>query len=191
MLQLHDADLMSFVDDVKRRYEQVSEEYRNLHAPVIELSRQGRAELFYERLKQHGENGWTPSWQIGTDEPNFGWMTYSLKFDGWFPSEASTKYPHTMELLSHPAFETCGFSLLRPLTVVGPHAHSRLGGDHLTLHLALDAEPGRSYLALSGTFLEERNGEAFVFDGSREHFAVNAGLRDRVILYAEFDRAKL
>jgi beta-hydroxylase len=114
-----------------------------------------------------------------------------LVFNGWFPPEAATKFPRTMELLRHPAFEAGAFFVLHPLSVVGPHAHSRLGGDKLTLHLGIDVEPERNFIHVDGRFLEEREGEVLIFDGSHEHFALNAGVRDRAILYCEFDRSKL
>jgi hypothetical protein len=186
-----DTEALAFTRDFEREFDAIREEYLNLNAPVLELHRNGAAEDFVERLKVHGENGWTPSWQVGSADPNHSWLTYVLSFQGWFPPEAEAKFPRTMRLLSHPAFETCAFSLLRPLTVLGPHAHSRLGGDRLTFHLGLDVDPGTSFLCVEGTFLEERNGGSVVFDGSRNHFAINASLKNRAILYIEFDRSKL
>jgi len=181
----------TFVRDLGTGSGDISEEYRSLNAPILSLHRRWDLDVADFKKQLLVQNGWTPSWQVAKDEPNPSWLTYALKIGDWFPPEATTKFPRTMELLRHPACYVAGFSLFRPLSVIGPHAHGELDSEHLILHLGLDVEPGKSFLMVDGTFLEERNGETFIFDGSHEHFAVNASTRDRAILYLEFDTTKL
>jgi len=186
----YDVTDYPLICEVHRNSEAIIDEFRNLDKTVLDLPRMGPGEGFLERLKATGKNGWTPSWQVGSDEPNYAWMSYLITDHGWYPAEVATKLPRTLSLLSHPAFEFSGFSLTRPLSVIGQHAHSRRGGDHLSFHLGLDVEPGKCFLRVNEQFIEERYGEIFVFDASQEHFAFNASLRDRTILYVEFDRSK-
>lgn len=166
-----------------------------------ELNGLGRKVLTVHRNQPHGayaallkaNNGWMPSWQVGSNEPNSDWLTYGLCYRGIFPDEASTKYPVTTALLSgmDDSLIVAAFSLLRGPSYILPHRHSELGGDLLTYHLGIQAEPARSYLNVSGSFVEERERKSIVFDGSYEHFALNMSNAERIVLYVEFDRSKL
>jgi beta-hydroxylase len=83
------------------------------------------------------------------------------------------------------------FSLMRGPSFIAPHRHLELGGDLLTYHLGIVAVPRFSYLNVDGTFVEEQERKAVVFDGSCVHFALNMSNSERVLLYMEFDRSKI
>ena len=182
----HDPAQFPFIRAFQQRWRLLRQEYRELDAPVLALHRAGDIELYIETLLR--ENGWTPSWQVDSEEPNQDWLTYGLSYKGLFPDGADRKLPATTRLLRRTiGVHVAAFSLMKPTSFLLPHAHPELADKYLTFHLGLEIEPRRSYLCVDGEMREERNGAAIVFDGSREHFAVNMGSADRVILYIEFD----
>ncbi len=185
-----DAKISGFLEYVRSGFEAVRAEYLALDVPILPIHR-GWGAPFLDRLKQFPETGWAPYWQVGTDEPNHSWMTYTLLDEGWSPPEAPRNVPRTLELLSHPACYYGGISRFRPLSVLGEHGHPNLDSEHLVVHLGLEVEPGKAFLCVGGRFYEEANGNVFCFDGTIPHFAVNASTRDRAVLYLEFDRTKL
>lgn len=62
----------------------------------------------------------------------------------------------------------------------------------MQMHITLDAasERGFAYLNVAGHFNQNRVGNAIVFDGSLDHFALNASPQPRTIFCLEFERAK-
>jgi beta-hydroxylase len=186
----YDPQTFAFARAFEASWEQIRDEYRALDAPVLDGHRTAPHQSYVTRLLDH--NGWLPSWQAGTTGANPDWLTYGLSFRGVFPREAYERYPVTAGLLSRlRGFKVCAFSLMRPRTFIAPHRHPELGGHLLTYHLGLDVTPRRSYLCVDGVFAEQQNGRSLVFDGSCDHFALNMSDEDRVILYLEFDRAKI
>jgi hypothetical protein len=61
------------------------------------------------------------------------------------------------------------------------------------MHVALSEISSRNYayFNVAGEFRQYTSRNAFVFDGSNDHFAVNASSEERVILYLEFSKDKL
>jgi beta-hydroxylase len=119
--------------------------------------------------------------------PNPDWLTYGLSYRGIQPDDAARKTPATSRLLARlRGCQVSAFSLLRAGSFIAPHTHPELAGHYLTLHLGLDLLAERSYLCCESETREETPGGLIVFDGSRQHFAVNMSSKDRVILYMEF-----
>ncbi len=186
----YDATLFDFTQEFENNWRTIREEYFNLDRKILNLHRDGPHEQYVDTLLH--TNGWTPSWQVNSSKPNYDWLTYGLSYQGLFPQEAEHKFPTTASLLSRlNGFKVCAFSLMKPLSFIGPHTHEELGGNLLTYHLGLDVVPGKSYLCVNSTFEEQRNGKSIIFDGSREHFAFNMSDANRVILYMEFDKTKI
>lgn len=157
---------------------------------VLDVHRIGTHEDYFMQTARN--NGWSPSWKVGSTERNYDWLTYGLSHEGQFPDEAREKFPVTMALIqSSPCITAAAFSKMNPLTMIAPHVHPELGGNRLTFHLGIDVEPRRSYLGVDGLIEEEKNNKPLIFDGSVEHFAVNMSESSRTILYIEFDRSKL
>lgn len=183
----HDPGMFPFVRSFSENWSVIRDEYLRLNAPILDLHRIGDAEQFVSRLFRN--NGWTPSWQVDSTEPNHNWLTYGLGYKGAFPDDSWEKLPFTTGLLSKlRGFKVCAFSLMRPRSFLAPHTHPELGNGMLTFHLGLQVVPKKSFLVVDGEPRQEQNGHALVFDGSFEHFAVNMSEADRVILYMEFDQ---
>lgn len=179
-----------FTHQFTAQWRSIRSEYDHLNPRVIDVHRIGTHEEYF--LQTAENNGWAPSWKVGSIERNFDWLTYGLTYKGQFPDEASEKFPTVMALIkSTPCITAAAFSKINPMTMIAPHIHPELGGDRLTFHLGIDVEPRRSYLGVDGVIEEELNNKPLIFDGSVEHFAVNMGDATRTILYVEFDRSKL
>ena len=175
-----------FIKEFEKHYEAIRQEFLGLDPRVLNIHRNGPHEQYVAALIDN--NGWTPSWQVKSKQPNEGWLTYGLSFRGFFPKEAETKFPLTMNLLSRlQGLRVCAFSRMAPLSFIAPHRHPELGRGLLTFHLGIDVAPGKSFLFVDGIPSEEGNAKSMVFDGSHEHFAVNMSSSDRTILYMEFD----
>lgn len=182
--------LFNFTQEFERNWLAIRDEYLKLDRKVLDLHRNDSHETYVEKLFKN--NGWTPSWQVGSNQPNYDWLTYGLSYRGLFPVEAKAKFPTIASLLSRlSGFKVCAFSKMKTLSFIGPHKHPELGDNLLTYHLGIDIIPGKSYLWVNGKFEEQRNGKSIVFDGSCEHFAFNMSGADRVILYLEFDKTKI
>lgn len=176
-----------FVETFEQNWEVIRDEFLGLDARVLDFHRSGPHEQYVATLLKN--NGWTPSWQMGLAAPNYDWQTYGLCYMGRFPDEVPQKLPRTAALLKRlTGYKVCAFSRMKPLSHLAPHTHPELGGRMLTYHLGLSVVPRRSYLWVDGEFREQRAGQSLIFDGSREHFALNMSGRDRVIFYMEFDR---
>ncbi|MBV9971892.1 MAG: aspartyl/asparaginyl beta-hydroxylase domain-containing protein [Candidatus Eremiobacteraeota bacterium] len=167
----------------------IRDEYYSLNADILSVHRNKPIDEFFASLEQT-KNGWTPSWQVDSAQPNYNWLTYVVTYGRRFFPEAEQKYPATRAALDHDAVRVGGFSLLKALSIIAPHDHPELGNGILTCHIGIDVVPGTSFLNVDDVFEEERLGKAVVFDGSKRHFALNASLRDRVVLYVEFDSTK-
>jgi aspartyl/asparaginyl beta-hydroxylase (cupin superfamily) len=175
----------AFAAALQARWRLIRQELLELDAPLLELHRIGDVEQYAETLLRN--NGWTRSWQVESTVPNPDWLTYGLSYQGILPDGAERKMPATSRLLLRlRGCQVCAFSLLRAGSFIAPHTHPELAGRFLTLHLGLDLLPERSYLSCESETREEKPGGVVIFDGARQHFAVNMSKQDRVILYMEF-----
>jgi ornithine lipid ester-linked acyl 2-hydroxylase len=180
----------AFTKVFEEQWQVIRGELRGLDPKILDIYRNGPHEQYVAALQRN--NGWIPGWQVGSREPNYNWLTYGLSYAGLFPDEAPLRFPETRKLLARlTGFKVCAFLLMRPLSVLGAHAHPELGGDLLTYHLGLQVTPGRCFLWVDGNFAEEEEGKSIIFDGSHDHFAVNVGQSDRAILYMEFDKSRI
>ncbi|MGB5631613.1 MAG: aspartyl/asparaginyl beta-hydroxylase domain-containing protein [Waterburya sp.] len=188
----YDALLFDFTQEFENNWRAIRDEYFNLDNKILDFYRDS---IPYEQYanKLLSNNGWTYSWRVNSNEPNYNWLTYGLSYQGLFPQEAEHKFPITASLLSRlNGLRMCGFSLMKPLSFIEPHSHGDVEGSNiLSYHLGLDVVTGKSYLWVNGTFKEQYNGKSIIFDASYEHFALNMSDADRVILYMEFDKTKI
>jgi hypothetical protein len=181
-----DPDGFPFVSELASRWRFIRQEWRELEAPILGIYRVGSLPRFAEILLRN--TGWTPSWQVGSDKANDGWLTYALSYHGMLPDGLVYTMPATARLLDRlRGVEVCALSLMRPGAFIAPHDHRDIAGRLLTLHLGLAMEPRKCYLTVEGEAREEQPGTVLIFNAGREHFAVNMGGCDRVILYMEFD----
>ena len=187
----YEKTLFDFTKEFENNWRAIHREYLNLDDKILDFHRKGIPyEEYADKLLRN--NGWTPSWQVNSSEPNYNWLTYGLSYLGLFPQEAEHKFPVTASLLSKlSGLRVCGFSLMKPFSFIAPHSHRDVGENILSYHLGLDVVPGKNYLCVNGTFEEERNGKSIVFNASYEHSALNMSDANRVILYMEFDKTKI
>ena len=188
---LFDPTQFDFTRQFEANWEPIRDEFLGLGRNILDIHRTYSHGAYWKLLKSN--NGWMRSWQVGSTEPNGDWLTYGLCYKSEFPDEAFEQFPATAGLLQAmgKAVVVAGFSLLKGPTFILPHWHPELGGYRLTYHLGIQAIPGRCYLNVEGEFAEEREQKSIIFDGSREHFAINLSHEERVVLYIEFDRHRL
>ncbi|KVM90589.1 aspartyl/asparaginyl beta-hydroxylase domain-containing protein [Burkholderia diffusa] len=185
----YDPTDFPFIQAFIEKWEAIRDEALSLDSRIIPVHRSGPHEQYVDQLIY--DNGWMPSWQVGSVEPNHGWLTYGLGYQGRIPLEAPRKYPTVHRLLGGMVgYKVCAFSRMMPRSFIAPHNHPELGGDLLTLHLGIDVPDKYCYLNVAGTFFSECNGIPIVFDGSQEHFALNMSEHPRTVLYMEFFRSK-
>jgi aspartyl/asparaginyl beta-hydroxylase (cupin superfamily) len=179
-------DGFPFAAALQERWLEIKQEVLELNAPMVELHRIGAVENYAEILLAN--NGWTRSWQVDSTDANADWLTFAMCYKGMQPDGLSKMMPLTSKLLSRlRGCEVCALSLMKPGTFILPHSHPELDGRLLTLHLGLHVEPQRSYLSVGSETREEGDGKVLTFNAAREHFAVNMGRLNRIVLYMEFD----
>lgn len=187
----YDAEKFEFIRLFQDQWSAIHQEYKNLKAEIKEEHRNSSHEEYFAKALQETENGWVPSWQLGSPEKNYSWLTYWLSYERNFSAQTKEKLPALAAILEKtPSVRLCAFSKMMPLSVIGMHSHPELGGNILTFHLGVELVDGTCYLNVGNQFQAEGNNKAIVFDGSKPHFAVNAGLQPRTILYMEFDQSK-
>lgn len=185
----YDPQEFSFIQTFEAHWDAIRLELLALDPTVLDMHRNGSHQNAFEQLQSN--NGWTPSWQVGSTDPNVDWLTYGLAYQGMFPVDAQRRYPTLHGLLTRmTGYTVCAFSQMKPGSFIAPHTHPELGGDLLTFHLGIDVPDNHCYLNVDGTFLTEQNRKSIVFDGSREHYALNLSGQPRTILYMEFSRAR-
>lgn len=125
---------------------------------------------------------------------NSGKMQWVRGWDGYGNWEAWALFmlgnlfggaPKTQELLSQiPGIKFAGFLNLKSGTILKTHHHPENAG-LLTYHLGL-VVPEECYLKTDGKFYSDKNGKAYIFDGTKPHYAFNASGNDRMVLHVEF-----
>jgi aspartyl/asparaginyl beta-hydroxylase (cupin superfamily) len=186
-------DLASFppLKKLAEHWRQIREEVATLSTEnILPIDRQDKSHAqVVAELQKNGQRGWVQAW----GPTRHLWLNYLLLFhDKLIIGDAGL--PFTTGLLAHlRGVKVAALSMFRSGACLPIHDHPELAEENLfTFHLALDAaSPSHSYLYSEGDFKKEEPGAAFVFDGSKPHFAFNCSTRDRTILYVEFSRSLL
>jgi len=153
----YEAGEFPFTREFERAYAVIRQEFLGLDPRILDIHRNAPHERYVAALLE--QNGWTPSWQVGSPQANQAWQTYGLSFKGLFPKEAESKFPATMKLLGRMRGLRVGaFSRMSPLSFIAPHRHPELGGELLTFHLGIETVPGKSFLFVEWMPREELNG---------------------------------
>ncbi len=170
-------------------------EFSRLDAPIMPIDRQGKQHAaVLQEVTRHVAAGNTYGWMLGwgKDGPNRNWMQYGLVAGGHAVPWAAQAMPETVRMLAGtPGIETAALSWLARDTLLSTHTHPEIARDRLLqMHVTLtEVEQGNyAYFNVAGEFRHYTSRNAFVFDGSNDHFALNASSTDRVILYLEFRR---
>ena len=174
----------------------IKREMEELNFSLLPIDRDGKthADVASEvetHIRAGGAYGWLQGW--GAEDKRKMWTQLGLVI-------ADTPVPYlgghmggTLALLSGiSGVKVAALLRMQPGGLLEAHTHPELAEEgllqmHLTLEAAIDQN--FAYLNVNGEFRQHIPGEAFVFDGSKPHFAVNASPQDRTILYLEFDPA--
>lgn len=166
-------DLVMDIDRVDKTHEEVMREIKNY-------------------LERGHPYGWVQGW--GDNGANPDWVQFPLiVFDHVFPF-VLPRMEKTLELLSPiRGIKICGLSKMLPHTFLSTHQHPEIAEEGLLqLHIPLEtAKDNYAYFNVNGEFRHHRCGEPLIFDGSNDHFAVNASEGNRTILYMEFNKRLL
>lgn len=180
-------------------WEVIREEFLALDAPTLTIDRVGKSiNQIVEELNAHmeagGEYGWLWGWGDG-DVPMPEWTQYPLvAYDAPIPY-AQSAMPKTLELLSQlPGIKLCALLRMEPNVFIGTHSHGGTWEEGLLhMQLTIDAPTKQSfaYLNVNGSFNHSTNGDLVIFDGSLDHFALNASEEEyRTVMYLEFHRVQ-
>jgi len=194
-------DLKRFpkLQHLANNWEVIREEFLALDAPVLSIDRVGKSitqlvDEMNEHMEAGGEYGWLWGWGHG-DVPMPTWTQYALMaYDNPIPY-AQAAMPKTIELLSQlPGVKLCALLRMEPNVFIGTHSHGGTWEEGLLhMQLTIDAPIDQSYayLNVNGSFNQSTNGNLVIFDGSLDHFALNASEKEnRTVMYLEFHREK-
>lgn len=168
-------------------WEVLRAEALQLDPGVLQMDREGmQHEEVLELLLQRRRNGWMQSW--GANRAR--WLNYAYTFSDRLCADllSDHSHPRTAAILRQLCgIKICGISRFLPQTYLRPHTHPELAEERcLTYHLGLSVPEKWCYLHVDGAFLKHHDGEAIVFDASKEHFAFNFSNHERWVLYMEF-----
>jgi beta-hydroxylase len=186
------------IAELAANWQVIREEFLALDAPILEINRAGRSiagvvEDLTQHMQQGGQYGWLKGWGDGM-EVMTTWVQYGLMaYDKPIPF-AVPHMPRTIELLQKVGdVKLCALLRMEPNVFLGRHAHVGAWEEGL-LHaqLTLDAPSSRNYcyMNVNGEFNQSTNGNLVIFDGSLDHFALNASEVARTIMYLEFQRER-
>jgi beta-hydroxylase len=182
--------------ELAEKWQIIREEFENLDVPVMPINRVNKlfAEVHRELISymhQGGEYGWMIGWG-GKHLENPDWLQFGLITDFSVIEWAPAYMPKTLEILQGiPGIKVCGLAKMKPNCFLTTHTHPELAEEGLLqLHITIDAPESSNfnYLNVNGEFNQNTLGNIVVFDGSQEHFAINASKLDRTILYMEFEK---
>ncbi|OEC35425.1 beta-hydroxylase [Pseudomonas cuatrocienegasensis] len=173
----------------------MQQELAALDAPVLDIDRTNKphqhvhAELT-EHLQQGGDYGWLKGW--GAEGGNHDWTQYALLFRDTPLGPAQLTMPRTLALLQPlKGLKVVALARLAPHSFLSVHRHPELTAEGLLqMHITLSAasEANYAYLNVAGEFYQQKPGTGAIFDGSLDHFAVNATAVARTIIYMEFEK---
>ncbi|OUM08467.1 aspartyl beta-hydroxylase [Pseudomonas syringae] len=182
--------------ELANHWEVIREEFLALNAPTLEINRVNKSitELVEEmtaHINEGGEYGWLWGWG-DNDQLITKWTQYALvAYDQAIPY-AQAAMPRTLELLSKtPGIKLCALLRLEPNVFLGTHSHGDTWAEgilHMQLTIDAPEQNNYNYLNVNGEFQQSNNGNLMIFDGSLDHFAVNASTSVRTVMYMEFER---
>lgn len=194
----YDPNRFPQLQNLAENWELIREEFLALDAPTLTINRVGKSitEIVDEvaaHVEGGGKYGWLWGWGDDMDVmPE--WTQYGLvAYDTPIPY-AQAAMPGTLELLSKiPGVKLCALLRMEPNVFLGTHSHTGTWEEGLLhMQLTIDAPltQNYAYLNVNGSFNQSSNGNLVIFDGSLDHFAVNASRAERTVLYLEFHREK-
>lgn len=178
---------------LQNNWKTIRDEYLQLTASVMNvdranLSHQETLEKIKEQVNLGVPYGWVKGW--GVNGGNHDWIQYGLMaFDEPIPCLGGAMSQTLDFLKSIGGIKVAAFCTLKASSFLPCHRHPELKIEGLLqFHLPIvTAEDGNyAYLNVAGEFVKHECGVPIIFDGSHDHFVVNASYQDRTILYLEF-----
>ncbi|MEL6510386.1 MAG: toxin-activating lysine-acyltransferase [Pseudomonadota bacterium] len=172
----------------------IRDEMRAVAATTLPINRDGKSHAdvaaeVADYVQEGGAYGWLQGW--GNAHQRENWTQLGLVTQDTPVPFLNGHMSRTLDLLQPlSGIKIAALLKMQPGTFLETHSHPELAEEGLLqMHLTLEAAPDRNfaYLNVDGEFRQHIPGTAFVFDGSKPHFAVNASDAERVILYLEFD----
>lgn len=194
----YDVKQFPLLKELAEKWTIVRDEFRQLKAPVMDINRVNKPheEVFTEvknYVSQGNQYGWTQGW--GLNGVNKQWVQYGLVIHDTVVPFITTEMPETLKLLQKiKGIKVSALVTMHPQSSLPCHQHPEmLSEDLLLMHLPIEtAEVNNyAYINVNGEFRQHTCGEALIFDGSLDHFALNESPRDRTILLIEFNKHKL
>lgn len=186
--------LASITDQI----EVIRAEFLSLTEAVMPIDRVGKNhDAVIAELQAYLASGGTYGWMKGDGQAggNASWLQYALMIHDVPVNEAILAMPKTMAILQAiQGIKVCALSKMKPNCYLPTHTHPEISSENmLQYHLTIDAATVHNfaYLNVDGEFRQNTLGASIVFDGSLQHFAVNASPADRTIVYMEFYRDRL
>lgn len=194
----YDASRFPKMQQLAANWETIREEFLALDAPTLEINRVGKSitqivDEVAEHVNRGGEYGWLWGWgdnmEVMPEWTQYGLVTYDQ------PIIYARKFmSKTLDLLGQiEGIKLCALLRMEPNVFLGTHAHSGTWEEgllHLQLTVDAPTESNYAYLNVNGQFNQSTNGNLVIFDGSLDHFAVNASRANRTVLYMEFARER-
>ncbi|WP_260954399.1 aspartyl/asparaginyl beta-hydroxylase domain-containing protein [Pseudomonas citri] len=184
--------------ELTNQWQVMRDELLQLDAPLLDIDRTDKShDQVFTELNQYldrgGDYGWLKGW--GQAGGNRDWVQFALQVQDRPIEAARASFPRTLQLLGAlRGIKVCSLARLAAHSFLTCHRHPEILGEGLLqMHITLSAatEGNYAYLNVNGQFHQHRTGEAVIFDGSLDHFVVNASNTERTILYLEFDKARM
>jgi beta-hydroxylase len=194
MTQFLNIDTFPKLAKLRDNWKAIQRELKSQNFGDLGIHRDGKShEEVYSEVTRHlatgGDYGWLQGW--GKDTQRQNWTQLALVLNGQSISAVAAEFPFTLDMLKHiDGVKVAAFLKLKPNTLIETHSHPELSKEGiLQMHLTVEAAKinNFSYINVAGEFRQHVLGEAFAFDGSKPHFAVNASTEERTILYLEFN----
>lgn len=150
----------------------------------------------FDQLKQLYINnyGWINGWKSETDSINPYWLTWALIYNGQPVGKNAMMCPKTVKLLMKiPGINVAAFSVMKGSSKINAHQDSiGIKYGSITYHLGIDVPTdGECNLQVLNKKIKQKNGQAFLFDSTFTHSALNSSNNDRCILYIDFQYHKI
>lgn len=177
----------------------IRNEFLALESNVLDINRVNKSHArVYQEILKHVENGgkygWIKGW--GEEGENSDWIQYGIMLNNRIEPFIKETMPKTSQMLETiSGVKVCALNTMKANSLLYCHRHSEfLEEGILQLHIGLDPyiEDNHAYLNVNGQFWHHLPGSAVVFDGSLNHFALNASRTvARTIFYMEFYKKEI
>lgn len=179
-----------------KQWEIIRDEFLLLNKPIMSIHRAGKSrEEVYRELTLEMQSGKQFGWLLGWGKSgvNPDWLAFPLMVQDTVVPFITTEMKKTIAMLKElKGIKVCSLLKMKPNTFLPTHNHPEVYTEGLLqYHLPLQTASTNNYayLNVNGEFRQHASGKPFVFDGSLNHFAVNASNVERTIVYIEFDKS--